>query len=75
MSEKYRIDCFDDFLKVPPERVGDCLAEICEAIELGCNLKTIQDAIAPDKPFHFTGFEWTDDGKKDSKIKLTTPTP
>ena len=57
----YEIRTVEDFLKVPPDRITDCLAEFAEWIEM---MRGIQ------KPYLAYEFLWVDDGKRNVAVDV-----
>lgn len=64
MSKSYEIRTVADFVKVPADRIDDCLAEFAVALVVGRMAAAISDQIK------FPLFTWHDDGKKEAQINV-----
>lgn len=69
MSDKYKIESLDDFLKIPADRIKDCLAELGD--HLFEMRQTIDNFGVEPTGNEVKSFTWEDDGKQDLAIKAT----
>ncbi len=75
---EYEIKEVADFLKVPEDRLDDCIDEFKECLkttrESRATLKTLADIVDQDADVitKFCGFIWVDDGKTKQTIEITT---
>ncbi|QNY28439.1 hypothetical protein IC763_05920 [Acinetobacter seifertii] len=69
MNEKYKIESLGDFLKIPADRIKDCLAELGE--HLFSMRQTIDNFGVEPTGDEVKSFTWEDDGKQDLAIKAT----
>ena len=76
----YRIATFDDFLKVPAERLDRCLREAMIAISAACGTAQAIEAVSVNlgNPpgainFKFPAFEWTDDDERTLTLRVLAP--
>ena len=69
MSEKYKIESLGDFLKIPSDRIKDCLAELSE--HLFAIRQTLDSFGLEPTGNEVKSFTWEDDGKKDVTVKAT----
>ncbi len=74
--KEYEIKTIDDFLKVPADRIDDCLAEFKTWYEVTQPLESLIIEVsktlnggAVEMKFN-RGFTWIDDGNKNIGIKL-----
>ena len=65
MADVYELNTIADLLKIPPEKLGDCLRDIEYAIDL-CHLAGGEHAAG----MSFDSFKWTDDGKHDVDMAM-----
>ena len=70
MKNEYEIKEISDFLKVPADRIEDCLSEFKAAIDL--TAAAFQIAEVPKGRYKecWPRFIWVDDGKKDIEIRI-----
>ena len=59
----YEIRTVADFLKVPPERITDCLAEFALCLSIARENKGV---------VAFGGFRWIDDGKRNVAVDVVS---
>lgn len=57
---KYEIKEIKDFLQVPPDKIGICLKDFAQYLEMVRAFTTIADVL--DSPIESHGFTWVDDG-------------
>ncbi|MBF6687479.1 hypothetical protein HN258_04760 [Acinetobacter baumannii] len=69
MSNKYKIESLGDFLKIPADRIKDCLAELGD--HLFAMRQTIDNFGVEPTGNEVKSFTWEDDGKQDLAIKAT----
>ena len=73
MSEpaKYEIRSVNDFLKVPEDRIEDCLQEFHTALEMHRAMKGLVDMVAGhDIDTTFPCFTWIDDGERNATLNM-----
>ena len=71
MSKEYDIKTIGDFLKVPADRLEDCLAEFkmaCDFVTSTMEVANISVDQLGKSDFH--SFTWIDDGKQEKFLKL-----
>lgn len=77
-APEYSIATVGDFLKVPPERMADCLAEFAHCLRT-MHLIAAVAALTSNRPETDTTAEikplfiWRDDGKREGTIEIVTP--
>lgn len=69
MNNKYKIESLGDFLKIPADRIKDCLEELGE--HLFAMRQTIDNFGVEPTGNEVKTFTWEDDGKQDLAIKAT----
>ena len=67
---KYLLTEFNDFLKVPPDRLETCLKEFSEAVLMASAAKQLALALGDTESVKFTRLEWNDDGEKNLTMKI-----
>jgi len=80
-KKKYEMRTVNDFLKVPIDRLDDCLKEFKTALTMHKNLseliKIAGDTLSKHNPVEETrmpSFTWIDDDKKNMKVKISIET-
>lgn len=76
--KEYKIETIQDFLKVPEDRIDDCLVEFKEFLEMLRAMYTVAEISAKtlgldcsnEDLLRFCAFEWVDDGKRDVEINI-----
>lgn len=69
MSKQYRIESLGDFLKLPADRIEDCMRELTgHLLEMRMTLDSFN--LEP-QGNEVKSFTWDDDGKQDLKIKAS----
>jgi hypothetical protein len=67
---KYELKVFNDFLKVPVDRLPKCLEEFGEAVLMAAMANELAHGM--DQPsVEFRGMTWNDDGKDELTIKIS----
>lgn len=69
MSKQYRIETLGDFLKIPADRIEDCMKEL--ACHLTAIRMTIDNFGLEPQGNEVKSFTWDDDGKENLAIKAT----
>jgi hypothetical protein len=65
----YRINTLQDFLKVPSDRLADCLSEFAGYLDILRSLTGSVEGVT-----WKSTFVWVDDGRRDLSVKLTVTT-
>jgi len=73
---KYEIKTVKDFLKVPPERMEECLTEFRDFLDMARTTteacKVLGQLIGSEPPETFVqAFIWRDDGERKGTLRLT----
>lgn len=66
--KEYDIKTVQDFLKVPEDRIADCLAEFKEGLDIARPFIEISEMLGTDNIF--PQFTWIDDGEKNKTIHV-----
>lgn len=68
MTEEYKLAKIEDFLKLPADRIHDCMAELADHF---CSLKSSMElmSLTPDV-IELNGMTWIDDGGKYVKTTI-----
>jgi hypothetical protein len=74
-THTYYIKTVSDFLLIPQEKIGVCIAEFVIAIETARIMKNMNETLNPGASFKWPTFIWKDDDKREIKIKLTKEKP
>ncbi|WP_151838047.1 MULTISPECIES: hypothetical protein [unclassified Acinetobacter] len=69
MSNQYRIVTLGDFLKIPADRIEDCMKELSGHL-LAMRMTLDNFGLEP-QGNEVKSFTWDDDGKEDFEIKAT----
>lgn len=72
--KSYELKQFNDFLKIPPDRLETCLNEFKEVVALASAANLMALAMGDTKGVEFRGMVWNDDGEKNLDIKITVET-
>lgn len=77
-NKNYYIKNVMDFLKVPEDRITDCLKEFADFLKLLRPLYElsgkISETLGEETPIEILDFVWIDDGLKNRTVKFTTKT-
>ena len=70
-GKQYEIKTIDDLLRVPPNRLKDCLAELETSIQICHAMAALTSAGAPtaEVKVELPSWTWIDDGKRDQNLK------
>ena len=70
-GKQYEIKTIDDLLRVPPERLKECLAELETSIQICHAMKALTSAGAPtaEVKVELPSWTWIDDGKLNQNLK------
>lgn len=75
-APRYEIERVSDFLKVPQDRIADCLAEFKEFLGLAHEMqdvtKAVGEVVGADGSCEIGPFTWIDDGKKTRSVTIQT---
>ena len=69
MTNKYKIETIEDFLKVPEDRLNDCLEDFKTFIEMIRFMKEVGNGVEM-----INHFVWIDDNKKDHNMNIQDET-
>lgn len=69
MSNQYRIEQLGDFLKVPADRIHDCMKELADHFQ--ALRQTLDNFGLEAQGDELKKFTWQDDGKQDLTLKVT----
>lgn len=69
MTKQYRIETLGDFLKIPADRIEECMKEL--ACHLTAMRMTIDNFGLEPQGNEVKSFTWEDDGKQDLEIKAS----
>ena len=69
MSKQYRIETLGDFLKIPADRIEECMEEL--ACHLTAMRMTIDDFGLEPQGNEVKSYTWVDGGKQDLEIKIS----
>lgn len=61
---EYQLNTFNDFLKVPADRIEQCLEEFKEAVLVAHAANELAKAAGDSKGAELTHLVWKDDGKE-----------
>ncbi len=81
MSNRYEIKTIDDLLRVPPNRLHDCLAELETSIRICHAMQALAAAGAPTEQVKvglkvgLPSWTWIDDGKNDVYVESKREEP
>lgn len=67
-NKTYEISKISDFLKIPSDRIEDCMAELAQHLKA---VKSSFEMIDIDPSHGMSKLVWTDDGKEDLNIKIS----
>jgi len=70
MSKEYDIKTVQDFLKVPEDRIVDCLAEFKEGLDIARPFIEMSEILGQKGVDIFPQFTWIDDGEKNKTIHV-----
>ena len=72
--QEYKIDNIRDFLKVPMNRLDDCLKEFCGFIAMTrSSLDIIEETgMGTSADMEIVSFTWVDDGEMNKTIRVNT---
>lgn len=78
MSNEYRIETVQDFIKIPFDKIDICIEEFKEGLKYAKELETrtkelteILGGAFKSDGVEFKGFTWIDDGKTDKTYNTT----
>lgn len=71
MSNRYEIKTINDLLRVPPERLHDCLAELRTSLEICHAMAALAAACAPTEEVkvELPSWTWIDDAKREQVLQ------
>lgn len=69
MSNQYRIEQLGDFLKVPADRIQECMKELADHLQ--AMRQTIDNFGLEAQGDELKTFTWQDDGKQDLTLRVT----
>lgn len=70
MVDIYKIETVADFLKVPEDRLDDCLKEFAAWVVISKSMIGFSDSCGAG--LEVIGFTWVDDGKNDITVNIHT---
>ena len=65
----YKIETFQDFLKVPPDKIEKCLSQFSEAVIMASHANALALALGDPKGLEMRGMVWNDD--EEDKLTIT----
>jgi hypothetical protein len=73
-GSEYRIETVEDFLKVPEDRIADCLKEFADFLAMSRDMLKItqlmSEILGAEDASKICAYTWIDDGKKEKSTRL-----